>query len=88
MSEKMPSRTRNLAFGIPVVLSSALAIYFVIQNSLNLAVLFMTMVFVFTNTYRAITFKERGMEKEAKWMRGMAVFFAVAFVVVLVITLT
>lgn len=86
MSEKLPSRMRNWFFGIPVVVSSALAIYFVIQGSLNLAVLFMTLVFVFTNSYRAITFKERGMDKEAKWMKGMAVFFAVAFIGVLVLT--
>ncbi|WP_342526369.1 hypothetical protein MKY84_12380 [Chryseomicrobium sp. FSL W7-1435] len=84
----MPSRSRNLLFGIPVVLSSLLAVYFVIQNSLNLAVLFMTLVFVFTNSYRAIRFKEQGMEKEAKWMKGMAIFFAVAFVVVLIVILT
>jgi len=88
MSDKMPSRSRNLLFGIPVVLSSLLAVYFVIQNSLNLAVLFMTLVFVFTNSYRAIRFKEQGMEKEAKWMKGMAIFFAVAFVVVLIVILT
>ncbi|MFC4354868.1 hypothetical protein ACFO0S_07395 [Chryseomicrobium palamuruense] len=88
MSEKLPSRTRNWAFGIPVVASSLLAIYFVVKGNINLAVLFMTLVFVFTNSYRAITFKERGMGKEAKWMKGMAIFFAVAFAVVLIIILT
>lgn len=88
MSENYPSRTRNWIFGIPIVLSSLLAVYFVIQRNLDLAVLFMTLVFVFTNSYRALSFKERGMEKEAKWMRGMALFFAIAFVVVLTIILT
>lgn len=88
MSENYPSRTRNWIFGIPVVVSSLLAVYFVVQGNLNLAVLFMTLVFVFTNGYRAITFKERGMDKEAKWMKGMAIFFAIAFVVVLTIILT
>lgn len=88
MSEKIPSRTRNWVFGLPILMSSLLAIYFVVKGNLNLAVLFMTLVFVFTNSYRAITFKERGMEKEAKWMKGMAIFFAIAFVVVLGIILT
>lgn len=83
MTDHAPSRVRNWFFGIPIVLSSALAIYFVIQSNLNLAVLFMTLVFVFTNSYRAISFKERGMIKEAKWMKWMAVFFAAAFIVVL-----
>lgn len=88
MSEKLPSRTRNWIYGLPILMSSLLAIYFVVKGNLNLAVLFMTLVFVFTNSYRAITFKERGMEKEAKWMKGMAIFFAIAFVVVLGIILT
>lgn len=88
MIDRTPSQTRNWLFGVPIVLSSLLALYFVVQSNLNLAVLFMTLVFVFTNSYRAISFQSQGMVKEAKWMKSMAVFFAVAFVVVFIITLT
>ena len=47
------------------------------------AILAMTIMFTFTNFYRSRTFKEKGHEKEAKWMRTMSIVFAVLSAVVL-----
>jgi len=50
---------------------------------LEVAVLFMTLLFVLTNSFRYRHMKEKGMHREAKWMLGMSITFGVLFFVVL-----
>lgn len=73
---------------ILVTISSLLALYFVIVSNFQLAVLFLTIMFTFTNFFRYRSFKQQGMEKEAKWMRNTSVLFAVLVVIVLVTIIT
>ena len=68
-----------------IVLSSVLALVFMFMNNFNLAVLFMTLLFMFSNFFRYRSFKEKGMTKEAKWMLASAGIFAVLFLIVLVV---
>lgn len=70
-----------------VTISSLLALYFVIKGSFELAVLFLTIMFTFTNFFRYRSFKQQGMEKEAKWMRNTAFFFLLLVFVVLYIVI-
>ncbi len=69
--------------GILILLLSILAIVFLFMGSMEIAVLFMTLLFVLTNTFRYKQMKERGMDREAKWMKGMAIIFGILFFVVL-----
>lgn len=78
MNEKVISLTL-------VTISSLLALYFVIVGNFELAVLFLTIMFTFTNFFRYRSFQQKGMEKEAKWMRNTAFFFALLVLVVLYI---
>lgn len=71
--------------GVLVVITSLLALYFIIKQNFNVAILFMTLMFTVTNAFRAKDFKEKGFEKEAKWMRGMSIFFGVATLAILVV---
>ena len=71
-----------------VVISSALALYFVIVGNFEMSVLFLTLMFTFTNFFRYRSFKQQGMEREAKWMRNTAFFFALLTLVVLYIVVT
>ena len=73
---------------ILVAISSLLALYFVVVNHFQLAVLFLTIMFTFTNFFRYRSFKQQGLEKEAKWMRNTSVLFAVLVLVVLVTIIT
>lgn len=68
-----------------VTISSLLSLYFVIKGNFELAVLFLTIMFTFTNFFRYRSFKQKGMEKEAKWMRNTAFFFLLLVLVVLYI---
>ena len=70
--------------GVLILLLSILAIVFLFMGSMEIAVLFMTLLFVLTNTFRYKQMMERGMDREAKWMKGMAMIFGVLFFVVLV----
>lgn len=70
-----------------VTISSLLALYFVIKGNFELAVLFLTIMFTFTNFFRYRSFKQQGMEKEAKWMRNTAFFFLLLVFVVLYIVI-
>ena len=81
MNEKMIS----LAL---VVISSALALYFVIVGNFEMSVLFLTLMFTFTNFFRYRSFKQQGMEKESKWMRNTAGFFLLLTLIVLCIVVT
>ena len=73
---------------ILVTISSLLALYFVIVNNFQLAVLFLTIMFTLTNFFRYRSFTQQGMEKEAKWMRNTSVLFAALAVIVLVVVIT
>lgn len=73
--------------GIVIVAAAIAALTFIIVGNFNMAVLFMTAIFAFSNGFRAVSFKEKGYAREAKWMRGMAIVFTVLFFVVLVVIL-
>lgn len=76
---------RNWIAGILIAIASILALLFVIRGNLNMAVLFMTVLFALTNGFRAVSFKEKGFVREAKWMKGMSIFFSLAFLVMLLL---
>lgn len=74
---------RKWIAGILIAAVSIAALVFIIKGNINLAVLFMTALFALSNGFRAVSFKEKGFEKEAKWMKGMSIFFVIAFIIVL-----
>jgi len=76
-------KNRNLLFGLLIGLSGIGTLYFVIKGNFNISMIFITAIFVLSNAYRAISFKEKGYDREAKWMRNMAIVFAVLFFLVL-----
>ncbi len=76
-------KKRNIIFGVLITTSGILTLYFIIKGNLNISVLFMTAIFALSNGFRAISFKEKGYEREAKWMRGIAILFTILFFVVL-----
>lgn len=63
---------------------SGISIAFLIAGNLEVAVLFMTLLFVCTNAFRYVQMKEEGLVREARWMGGMSILFAVLFIIVLV----
>lgn len=69
--------------GIGIASLSILAVVFLIMGYMDIAVLFMTVLFVLTNMFRYRQMKAKGMDREAKWMMGMAVIFGILFFVVL-----
>ena len=69
--------------GTAIAALSILSLVFLIMGHLEIAVLFMTVLFVLTNSFRYRQMKAQGMDREAKWMFGMAVIFAILFFVVL-----
>lgn len=69
--------------GTGIASLSILAVVFLIMGYMDIAVLFMTVLFVMTNTFRYRQMKAQGMDREAKWMMGMAVIFGILFFVVL-----
>lgn len=69
--------------GIGIASLSILAVVFLIMGYMDIAVLFMTVLFVLTNMFRYRQMKAQGMDREAKWMLGMAVIFGILFFVVL-----
>lgn len=70
--------------GIAMAVLSLAALAFLVMGNLEITVLFMTLLFVLTNSFRYRQMKAQGMDREAKWMRGMAIIFAVLFVIVLI----
>lgn len=74
---------RNWIFGLLIAAVSVSALVFIIKGNINMAVLFMTAIFALSNGFRAMSFKEKGFGKEAKWMQGMSILFAILFFVVL-----
>ena len=63
---------------------SVASLVFLVRGNMEVAVLFMTLLFVCTNSFRYVQMKREGLVREANWMRGMAVLFAVLFVIVLI----
>lgn len=74
---------RKLLQGLSIAALSIASLVFIVVGDLDIAVLFMTLLFVLTNGFRYRQMKEKGMEREAKWMLGMSVMFVVLFFVVL-----
>ena len=73
---------------IIVIATSFSALFFIVKQQMDAAILAMTIMFTFTNFFRARTFKEKGHEKEAKWMKTMALIFAILSLLVLGIIIT
>lgn len=67
--------------------SSLASLFFVIKGQFELAVLFLTLMFTFSNFFRALSFAKEGLEKEAKWMKKMSIIFAILTVIVLFVVL-
>lgn len=76
---------RNWIFGLLIAAVSVAALIFIIKGNMNMAVLLMTAIFALSNGFRAISFKEKGFVREAKWMKGMSILFAVLFFIVLLL---
>lgn len=74
-------------FGIGIAIGIAASAYSVVQSNLNMVILSIIGVFTLTNALRAQAFRERGMTSESKLMRWLSLFFALAFVVFLIITI-
>ncbi len=70
-----------------VALSSITAFYFVIKQNFEMAILFLTIMFTFTNFFRARSFKADGYVKESKWMKAMSIFFGISSILILIIVL-
>jgi len=79
---------RKLVFGTLIALASILSLVFIVLKNLDFAVFFMCILFALTNGARVYSFKEKGFTKEAGWMKGMSIFFAIAALVILFIALT
>ena len=69
---------------LAVIVTSLLSVWFIIRGNFELAVLFLTLMFTCTNFTRYRSAQRQGLEKEAKWMRGSMLVFAVLFILVLV----
>lgn len=78
---------RNWIAGFLMAVVSIIALVFIIKGNINLAVLFMTVLFALSNGYRSSNLKEKGFDREAKWMKGISVFFVIAFIIVLIIVI-
>ncbi|PIC58085.1 MULTISPECIES: hypothetical protein [Sporosarcina] len=63
--------------GLAITASAAAALYFIIKLNLEFAILFMLIMFTFTNAARTIMYRNQGLMREAKWMLWMALFFGV-----------
>ncbi|EGA88646.1 hypothetical protein GPDM_14301 [Planococcus donghaensis MPA1U2] len=73
----------KLVQGVIIALLSVTSLTCLIFGYLEVAVLFMTVLFAMTNSFRYRQMKAQGMHREAKWMFGMSVTFGVLFFVVL-----
>ena len=70
-----------------VAASSLSALFFIIKQNMDAAILSITIMFTLTNFFRSRTFKEKGHDKEASWMRKMSIIFAILSILVVVIML-
>lgn len=71
-----------------VIVASITSLFFIVKQNVELAVFALMIMFTLTNYFRYRSFSEKGYVKEAKWMKGMSIFFAIAAIVVLYIILT
>lgn len=74
---------KKILQGVLIAALSIASLVFIVKGNLDFAVLFMTVLFVLTNGIRYRQMKEKGMDREAKWMLGMSVIFAILFFIVL-----
>ena len=70
-----------------VAAASLSALFFIIKQNMDAAILSMTIMFTLTNFFRSRTFKQKGHDKEAKWMQRMSMIFAVLSVLVVIVML-
>lgn len=77
----------KILYGVSIALLSITALIFLLFGYLELTVLFMTLLFFLTNSFRYRHMKAQGMHREAKWMLGMSILFGILFFVVLAIIL-
>ena len=70
-----------------VAAASLSALFFIIKQNMDAAILSMTIMFTLTNFFRSRTFKQKGHEKEAKWMQRMSMIFAFLSVLVVFVML-
>lgn len=73
-----------LILGIAVMI--ALTTYFVFQQNTLFAATSVMGMFVLTNALRVVAFRERGMEREAQWMKIVAIISAVVFLALLMMS--
>lgn len=69
--------------GTLITVLSISSLIFLIMGNMDIAVLLMSLLFVLTNSFRYRQMKAQGMDREAKWMLGMAVIFAILFFIIL-----
>lgn len=74
---------KKVVQGVSIAVLSIASLILLFMGYLEFTVLLMTLLFVLTNSFRYRQMKEQGMDREAKWMFGMAVVFSVLFVIVL-----
>jgi hypothetical protein len=72
-------------FGIGIGIALIVSFYFVVQLNLNMAVLSMVGLFALTNGLRSKTFHDQGLIRESNWMKWVSLFFALAFIVLIII---
>jgi hypothetical protein len=72
-------------FGIGIGIALIASFYFVVQLNLNMAVLSMVGLFTLTNGLRSKTFHDQGLVRESNWMKWVSLFFALAFIVLIII---
>lgn len=63
--------------GIITVIASVLAVYFIIKEQFNVAVILIAFTFTLTNGLRAKDMVAKGYVKESKFVRGVAIFFGI-----------
>ncbi|GEK33183.1 hypothetical protein [Kurthia sibirica] len=77
----------KIVSGAAVIITSVLAVVLLIQKEFNWAVFCITIMFTLTNSFRARDMAKKGYDKEARFMRNMSIFFAVASAGILVANL-
>lgn len=80
---EMRSLNNKVLQGVFIAALSISSLVFLVMGNLDIAVLLMTLLFVLTNSFRYRQMKAQGMDREAKWMLGMAATFGILFFVVL-----
>ena len=72
-------------FGIGIVIAIICSFYFVVQAQSKYGGTSMVGLFALTNGLRSKTFHDQGLVRESKWMKWVALFFALAFIVLIII---